>query len=291
VGEKSNIGWTDSTWNPVVGCLEVSPGCTHCYAASLHTRFHEAWKRGAFDDAPPQYHKPFREVQLIPERLGLPLRWTKPRMIFVNSLSDLFHTDVPDEFISEVFATMAATPRHTYQILTKRPARMRQWCDSYYGYPSGDPRPVLPNVWLGASVERQREADERIGYLLGTPAAVRFLSCEPLLGPLDLTAYFVPPCPSCGRRHLYSCEEPDRWGPFSWVIVGGESGAHLREERNAGRRMRMVWARDIRDQCVAAGVPLYFKQQSDVRAGQKSYIEEIDGSHTEWHQFPQAVAR
>jgi protein gp37 len=229
---------------------------------------------------------------LLPERLDQPRRWAKPRRIFVNSMSDLFHKDVPDEYIAQVWQVMATTPRHTYQILTKRPARMRSWLnrcarwDGYIthngepvssyggsglivGYPDAPvrrpgwdtgprggklrykPEPVswgwpLPNVWLGVSVESQQWADIRIPALLDTPAAVRFLSCEPLLGPVNLRTDLM-----VGM----ACDPPDGIG---WVIAGGESGP-------GARPMHPDWARSLRDQCQAADVPFLFKQWGEWR--------------------------
>lgn len=250
---STGIQWTDETWNPVTGCTKVSPGCDHCYAERITERFHG---RGSF-----------ATVTLHPERLDKPLHWRKPRRVFVNSMSDLFHKDVPDGFIARVFAVMAATPQHTYQVLTKRHGRMRSLLRSaemgeLFGQALQelvDHRGVrlnvqypLPNVWLGVSVEDQKRADLRIPALLETPAAVRFLSCEPLLGIVDLD--------SCAG---VSALAPD-WigGPsggsgaphplIDWVICGGETGP-------AARPMHPVWARSLRDQCSAAGVPFFFK--------------------------------
>ncbi len=269
MSDKTKIEWTDATWNPVTGCTKVSAGCDHCYAESIATRFAgtKAYPNG-FD------------VTLWPERLDQPLRWQRPRRVFVNSMSDLFHDQVPDEFIARVFAVMACSYRHTFQVLTKRPGRMRsllnspefvrlfdrefcsipdwndRWPDLEFA-PAGHvwhlENGPLPNVWLGVSVEDQKWANIRIPQLLATPAAVRFLSCEPLLGPVDLASWFhtseciasqEPPWCTC---HLLTGTSVD------WVIVGGESGPHARP-------MHPDWARSLRDQCVAAGVPFLFKQ-------------------------------
>lgn len=251
MSDNSRIEWTDATWNVVVGCTKVSPGCDHCYAERDVNRWNGD---GAFDT-----------VTLKPGRLALPLKWRRPRRIFVNSLSDLFHDAIPDEFIARVFAVMALTPRHTYQVLTKRHGRLRSLLndedfrslvsgeivgmavedgldDSHL---SGEARSYrdwwpLDNVWLGVSVENQQWADIRIPALLDTPAAVRFLSCEPLLGPVSLTA------------------TSDAWGKYlidrvAWVIVGGESGP-------GARPMAADWARTLRDECSDHGVPFLFKQ-------------------------------
>lgn len=282
MGDHSGIQWTDATWNPSTGCTRVSAGCDHCYAYTLHDQRHEAWKAGRMPNAPAQYHRPFSEVQLIPERLSLPLRWTKPRRIFVDSMSDLFHADVPDEFLDRVFATMALAPRHTFQVLTKRPQRMKRYLTweepsitrrgriqnqmDFLWARGGLPQRVvidqwpLPNVWLGTSVENQ-EAAYRIDWLVKTPAAVRFLSCEPLIGPLDLLERLLRPSDD-----------------LHWVIVGGESGPGYRS-------LDLDWARDLRDQCVAAGVPYFFKQVGGRTS--KAGGRELDGRT--WDEMP-AVA-
>jgi protein gp37 len=215
----TTIEWTDRTWNPLTGCTKVSPGCDHCYAKTMHERFNGP---GSFDT-----------VTLHPERLKQPLRWRKPSLVFVNSMSDPFHRDVPDEYIAYMFAVMGQADRHTFQVLTKRPARMRALLSRPDFFPRvKNDRPwPLPNVWLGVSVEDQKWADIRIPALRGTPAAVRFLSCEPLLGPIELD----------GLRAI------------DWVIVGGESG-------RGARPMHQEWANMIREQCAAAGVPFLFKQ-------------------------------
>jgi len=248
---STKIEWTDETWNPVTGCTRISEGCERCYIERTpplrmaHRRF-DSPQIGATTG-----------VRLHPERLRRPLEWRKPRRIFVCSMADLFHEDVPDNYIGSVFDTMASAPQHTFQVLTKRPARARTllqrwqtnaesdthfqaswrrhdmlWCDASL-WP-------LPNVWLGVSAEDQRWADIRIPVLLDTPAAVRFVSAEPLLGPIDLT-----------RRGLLAPDEFER--RLDWVIVGGESG-------RGARPMHPEWARSLRDQCTAAGVPFLFKQ-------------------------------
>lgn len=263
--DKTKIEWADATWNPVTGCTKVSEGCDHCYAATIAHRF--AGTRA--------YPNGF-EVTLRPERLDQPLRWKRPRRIFVNSMSDLFHKDVPDEYIARVFAVMALAQQHTFQVLTKRPGRMRSFvqdncrcgrhgamahlrsammwavsqanADRIPGVPDDAEQRIqraewpLPNVWLGTSVESQKWADVRIPQLLATPAVVRFLSCEPLLGPVELRSLL--PWQETGEAHQ---THPD------WVIVGGESGPKARP-------MHPEWARSLRDQCTAAGVAFHFKQ-------------------------------
>ncbi|MGG1598509.1 DUF5131 family protein [Paenibacillus naphthalenovorans] len=273
MGDKSSIEWTDATWNPVVGCTRVSEGCRNCYAYELHDRRHRAHTAGK--KLPEQYAKPFKEVQLFPDRLAQPFHWKRPRRIFVNSLSDLFHDDVPDDFIWSVFEIMAQSPQHTFQVLTKRPQRMAELLAGRYWRNLGTPDrpffariikgehragdvPFLPNVWLGVSVENQRAADERIPLLLQTPAAVRFLSCEPLLGPLNLARVE----PKDRNDVIINSLAGEYYVPFTildnrpridWVIVGGESGPNARP-------IHPDWVRDIRNQCQKAGVSFFFKQ-------------------------------
>jgi protein gp37 len=284
-----------------VGCTRVSAGCDHCYAFALHDKRHVAWKRGRWPDAPAQYHLPFARVQLLPERLEDPLRWRTPRRVFVNSLSDLFHTDVPDRFIRQVFQVMGAARQHTFQILTKRPERMQRFvtdlmaegnCATLCGETNGEtdaafpvragqslkqslqgspPWPLWPNVWLGVSVEDQSAAARRIPYLAQTPAAVRFLSCEPLLGPLDLTPWMT-----YGPEKAEWClAHYGRAQPFSWVIVGGESGKHARV-------MRLEWVRDLIGQCGAAGVAVFVKQLGGQWARQTGARDRHGGDPSEW---------
>ena len=231
---KTKIEWSEAVWNPVTGCDQVSPGCANCYVKT----FAERW-RGV---AGHPYERGF-DLQLRPDRLQAPLSWKKPRTIFVNSMSDLFHPDIPPEYLDRVFATMTEAAQHTFQVLTKRPERAAELADRW-AWP--------PNVWLGVSVENQRWTS-RIEILRTIPAAVRFLSCEPLLAPLDLGGLV----------------------DVDWVIVGGESGA-------GARPMAAEWARSIRDQCVAAGVAHFFKQWGDfdaagVRRGKKAAGRTRDG--------------
>lgn len=260
MADGSKIEWTEATWSPLVGCSKVSPGCDNCYAENLVNRF--AGTSAAFPTR-------FDTVSMRPERfLTLPLRWRRPRRIFVNSLSDLFHADVPVEFIARVFAVMALAPQHTLQLLTKRHGRMRSLLSSgafeaevrdvarsmKYGDGRSNPRMddrnyqtwPLPNVWLGVSVEDQHWADIRIPALLDTPAAVRWISAEPLLGPLTFRWATWQPLGGV-TDHLDGLRRLD------WVVVGGESG-------KGARPMHPQWARDLRDQCSEAGVPFLFKQ-------------------------------
>lgn len=220
---RSKIEWTDETWNPVTGCTKVSEGCEHCYAERITNRFGGP---GAFD-----------KVVLHPDRLEQPLHWRKPRRVFVNSMSDLFHEAIDATFIARVFNVMGEARQHTFQVLTKRPGRMASMVREYYRIVDCEP---YPNVWLGTSVETQKWADVRIPKLLETPAAVRFLSCEPLLGPVDLAL-------TLDGLDAY----PESL--IHWVIVGGESGP-------GARPMHPNWARELRDQCVSWDVPFFFKQ-------------------------------
>ncbi len=210
MGQGSNIEWTESTWNPVTGCTKVSPGCTHCYAERLSKRLQAMGQ--------PNYRRGF-QVSLHEHALELPLRWKKPQMVFVNSMSDLFHVEVPESFIRSVFEVMSRVPRHTFQVLTKRAERMAdldlEWSS---------------NVWAGVSVENTNYL-YRLDSLRRVPAVVRFISVEPLLGPL-------------GNVDLSG---------IHWVIAGGESGP-------GARPMDPSWVTDLRDRCVAAGVPFFFKQ-------------------------------
>lgn len=237
MSSNSSIEWTDATWNPVTGCTKVSPGCDHCYAETFAERF-----RGV----PGHPFEQGFDLKLWPSRLDLPFTWKKPRMVFVNSMSDLFHKDVPDDFIESVFTTMLGTPQHTYQVLTKRPERMRRWVANYlrfYKQPQ--------NVWLGTSVESADYA-WRADMLRETPAAVRFLSLEPLLGHI----------PAIVLRDM------------DWVIVGGESGP-------GARAMDPKWVRDIRDDCEYMGIRFFFKQWGGVR--KKRAGRELDGrTHDEF---------
>ena len=265
MSDKSRIEWTDATWNPIRGCSRVSAGCQHCYAETVAHRFSKPGMpyAGLIHPTTKGWNG---KVTFVPEVLDQPIRWKKPRLIFVNSMSDLFHETVSNEVIAAIFGVMAATPHHTYQVLTKRPDRMlvwfnwhaaevkkrdffgqRQWqvCEDEaaehieklpaIGCQSGWP---LRNVWLGVSVENQQTADERIPVLIQCPASVRWLSCEPLLGSI----------------RVESPNDPQwRLPQISWVVAGGESG-------RGARPMHPAWARSLRDQCASVGVPFFFKQ-------------------------------
>jgi len=295
----TKIQWTDKVWNPVRGCSKVSPGCANCYAERMASRFarpgdgYDGLVFAKRDGRAPGWTG---EARFIPEMLDAPLRWRKPSLVFVNSMSDLFHDDITNEQIAAEFGVMAACPRHTFQVLTKRPKRMTEWFEwatrdatdagsgrfnsqaeacrgeaidalqrlvssGYHplrseltGY---DSRWPLPNVHLGVSVENQAAADERIQLLLQCPAAVRWVSCEPLLGAVNLDDLW-------GERRVYRGDTVSGfldWEPsIDWIVCGGESGPNARP-------MHPDWARSLRDQCKAAGVPFWFKQMSGLRPG------------------------
>ena len=237
MAEQSGIEWTEATWNPVTGCTKVSPGCKNCYAEGMARRLQAMGQRN--------YRRGFR-LTLQPHMLERPLQWTKPRTIFVNSMSDLFHPGVPLSFIREVFAVMERAHWHRFQVLTKRAERLAQLAPAL-GWP--------PNVWIGVSVESDHYLS-RINRLREVPAPVRFLSLEPLLGPL----------PDLDLRDI------------QWVIVGGESGRRARS-------MHPAWATAIRDQCVRTGVPFFFKQWGGKK--RKAAGRLLDGR--EWNEIPSLV--
>lgn len=238
---STRIEWADEVWNPVTGCSKVSQGCKNCYAERIAGRF---WKDRKFSDV--QFHE---------DRLDAPSHWKKPRRVFVNSMSDLFHEKLNFSEILTVFYRMGIYDRHIYLVLTKRPQRMLEFFDYWKEHidwclANGNPffKPPLRNIWLGVSVEDQKAADERIPLLLQTPAAVRFVSCEPLLGAVDLSGYLTG-LYILGERPELTINEPS----LNWVICGGESGP-------GARPMHPDWARSLRDQCQAAQVPFFFKQ-------------------------------
>lgn len=316
MADHTHIEWTDATWNPVTGCSVVSPGCTNCYAMKLAgTRLQHHPSRFGLTRGSKAGPVWTGDVRFNTEWLVQPLRWRRPRKIFVCAHGDLFHESVPDEWIDQVFAVMALCPQHIFQVLTKRSDRMRAYLtatatpgritrpilDVAIADPSLfriDPWPVksigniddpqdvtialpLPNVWLGVSAEDQPRADRRIPDLLATPAAVRFLSCEPLLGLIDLRSH-------CDGWSFWNGLAGIRWhdgdgeGPaysepcakLDWVIVGGESGPDARP-------MHPDWARSLRDQCAAATVPFFFKQWGDWTS-----IYDRDGEDPDWRRCP-----
>ena len=255
MGDKTSIQWTEATWNPVTGCTKVSPGCAYCYAERI-TRRHKG--------AP---FLPDRTiVQPRSDRLNWPLKWKQPRLIFTSSMTDIFHEAVDFEFILRVVDVMRAASWHTFQVLTKRPQRMKEFVDRF--------GPLPENAWLGTSVENQRWAEIRLPQLVSVPAPVRFVSCEPLLGPLNLA-------PWLGRG-------------LDWVIVGGESGGpmtrRLVEKSALGwtpKEDSLIWSRSIRDDCAASGTPFFFKQWGGPRSS--SGGRELDGET--WNQWPREPCR
>jgi protein gp37 len=243
MSDGTKISWSDATWNVVTGCTKISEGCLRCYID----------RTPPFRMAQRKFNGPgigaTTGVKLHSDRLHIPLRWRKPRMIFVCSLADLFHDEVPDRFIAEVFAVISLAPRHVFQVLTKRHARLRMLLNTERFWSlvdeartmrghrplAGDAPHVLENAWIGVSTENQKWADMRIPALLQTPAAVRWISAEPLLGPINLHDEWLTP------------------NGLSWGVTGGESGHHARP-------MHPHWARGLRDQCVKSGVAFHFKQ-------------------------------
>lgn len=301
MGDGSLIGWTDATWPVVVGCEHVSPGCDHCWSAFLTSgrlskqpTYAGLATKGRFTG----------EVRILYDRLNWPLKWRKPRRIFVCSASDLFHKGVPDDFIADVFATMALAPQHIFQVLTKRAGRMRSVLNNpefqravhfavlrRSGGQASYPEWPLPNAHLGVSAEDQKWFDVRVRALLDTPAAVRWVSAEPLLGPVRLT-----PDDHTGHErdwdgspgyNCLDCSTEDELVPWyeqeappglGWIVVGGESGPHY-------RHMELSWLTRLVDDCRKADIPVYVKQDSGRRAGQQGRIPD-----DYWvHQFPAAL--
>lgn len=243
MASSTAIEWTDATWNPVTGCTKISAGCDHCYAERFSERF-----RGV-------HGHPFEngfDLQLRPERIEQPLRWRQSKMIFVNSMSDLFHKHVPLQFVDRVFETMEKAHWHRFQILTKRSSRLRSYVNARYSS-----APCPENIWLGTSIENG-EKKSRAKHIQTTNALTRFLSVEPLLGPI-------------GTINLDG---------IHWVIVGGESGP-------GARPMLIEWVREVRDQCRSADVPFFFKQWGGLRP--KSGGRMLDGR--EWSEWPQVILR
>jgi protein gp37 len=296
----SDIEWTGETWNPLTGCDRISPGCEKCYALTLAARLKAMGQAKYQNDGDPRTSGPGFALTLHPDTLDIPLHWKAPRRVFVNSMSDLFHKDVPDQFIDQVFAVMALTQQHTFQVLTKRPQAMKNWAaydflsetraeqigqaatflTRQWGWerpvvwdartderlrrdPNYDRRPwpgwPLPNVWLGTSIESDSYTF-RADHLRDTPAAVRFLSLEPLLGPI----------PSLNIDGI------------DWVIVGGESGP-------GARPMHPDWVCDLRDRCTTAGVPFFFKQwgawHDGSIAGRAEHVVTPDGKARTWSEW------
>ena len=242
MSDKSAIEWTDATWNPVTGCSKVSPGCAHCYAERLSLRFGRSVLPWTPENAE-------QNVILHPERLRVPFSWRQGRMVFVNSMSDMWHPLVPASFITQVFEVMRDASHHTYQILTKRPELMRAWFEGPGSAWAADP---LPNVWLGTSIENDRWV-RRADELRRTPAATRFISAEPLLGPLTSLEL----------------------NGIDWLIVGGESGS-------SHRPMQYSWVRQLKEKAEKAGTAFFFKQWGGPTP--KSGGRELDGQT--WSAFP-----
>lgn len=236
----TRIEWTQRTWNPTTGCDQVSPGCDHCYALTLAARLKAMGSKGYQLDGDPRTSGPGFGLALHEDRLGQPFTWKKPAVVFVNSMSDLFHDRVPLRFLKDVFEVMERTPRHTYQILTKRSARLARLAPQLR-WP--------PNVWMGVSVEDQARA-YRAARLLMVPAAVRFLSVEPLLGPVDLDYVEVGVAAAPVLVNVLRGADDHR---INWVIAGGESGP-------GARPCETEWLRSLRDQCLREGVPYFLKQ-------------------------------
>lgn len=241
MADGSAIEWTDATWNPVTGCTKITAGCDNCYAARFSERF-----RGV----PGHPFESGFDLTLRPERLAQPLLWRRSRMIFVNSMSDLFHKEVPSAFVDAVFTTMEKADWHVFQVLTKRSSRLKAYLVKRYAHTAPP-----AHIWLGVSVENER-GGARIAHLAAAPAAVRFLSIEPLIGPVGTL----------------------RLDGIHWVIAGGESGP-------GARPMHIDWARDVRDQCAAQKVPFFFKQWGGLRP--KSGGRSLDGR--EWNELPPAL--
>jgi protein gp37 len=290
MGDQSKIEWTDATWNPIRGCSRVSEGCRFCYAERVAARFsgigmpYEGLAVVKSDG--PHWTG---EVRFIEERLGDPLRWRKPRRIFVNSMSDLFHEKLNTDAIVRICEVMGRAKQHIFQVLTKRPERMLGLLTDLQAFGGNPPG----HIWWGVSVEDQATADERIPLLLQTPAAVRWVSYEPALGPVDFTAI------RRTRAEGFMRPLDGRFNKLDWIVAGGESG-------HGARPAHPDWFRSVRDQCVAAGVPFFFKQWGEWRPKEKRGYGSIgffnDGTEVErvgkkaagrlldgreWNQYPE----
>lgn len=264
MADNSGIEWTDATWNPLTGCTKISQGCKHCYAEVMAKRL-AAMGQTAYQRVVDDKGHWNGMIETVESALDKPLLWKKPRMIFVNSMSDLFHVNVPVSYVQRVFEVMIKANQHTFQVLTKRTDRMADILNSSAWWAGTEPE-ARKHIWIGTSVEDQRAADERIPYLTTISAGVRFLSCEPLLGDVDITPHHN----THGTR------------PLEWVIVGGESGHNARP-------MKYEWAAALRDQCQQAGTAFFFKQWGEhnsegLHVGKKSAGRLLDGR--EWNEFP-----
>lgn len=330
MSDKTKIEWTDATWNPVRGCSRVSEGCRNCYAEGVANRF--KGENQPYEGLIARTGQWNGEIKFIENGLFQPLRWRKPRMIFVNSMSDLFHENLHIEYIAKIFAVMYLAHWHTFQVLTKRAERMHEILNNPFfhdlvlnaalqyrknirlkdtGVSISDPtRFPHKNVWLGVSVENQETANQRVQWLMDTPAAVRWVSAEPLLGPVDLTRIIYPGLEQKSEFHPFLAYDtlrghmigPDDVGlpKLDWVVVGGESGSYARP-------MHPDWARSLKDQCVNAGVPFFFKQWGEFapnwcnddngqkipdsewidRMGKRKAGRELDGRT--WDEFPKGL--
>lgn len=238
----SAIEWTEATWNPTTGCDKTSPGCDHCYALTMARRLKAMGQAKYQADGDPRTSGPGFKLTVHPDTLQIPHQWSAPKTVFVNSMSDLFHPEVPESFIRDVFDVMVATPRHQYQVLTKRSRRLAELADRL---------PWPDNVWMGVSVETQPYAF-RVEHLRQVPAAVRFVSAEPLLGPVSLDLDGI-----------------------DWLIAGGESGG-------GARPVDADWVRGLRDECLAAGTAFFFKQWGGLHP--KARGRDLDGAR--WDQYP-----
>ena len=279
---KSGITWTEKTWSPITGCTKVSAGCKNCYA--------EREVEGRWSKNPKSvfYGRSFTDVQCHEDQLLAPMKWRDSHLVFVCPRADLFHESVPFEFLDRVFAVMALAPQHTFQLLTKRPERMHEYFEFHFtrskcGRLAGDMTGrrddaaglgdvrvsnmqfPLPNVWLGVTVENQDAADERIPLLLQTPAAVRWISAEPLLGPISFVGMFANPGDHRDGSNVLQA--------LDWVVIGGESG-------RPARPMHPDWARSLRDQCAAAGVPFLFKQHGEFIGGLMVNDDQIEAARS-----------
>lgn len=262
MANSSAIEWTDATWNPVTGCTKVSAGCDNCYAHRLANRLLSETYRATLPvvNTPANRADPFA-VRIWPDRLDVPRKWREPRRVFVNSMSDLFHADIPDGFVRECFQVMLKEDQHVYQILTKRPSRATRFLTSVARDLIG-PTGLPTHIWIGTSVENQ-SVDYRIRHLSDVPASIRFLSCEPLIGPLDLSGFLQP----LGNERIH------------WVIVGGESGPQARP-------VDPEWIRVIRDQCRSSSTPFFFKQWGGKTP--KAGGRKLDGET--WSEYPEIPA-
>jgi protein gp37 len=317
--KKHGIGWLNipgyvpQTWNPIVGCSNISEGCRNCYAERMAKRL-AAMGAAGYTDKTDTTGLWNGKTELLDAVLEKPPSWKKPRAIFVNSMGDLFHENTPDEWIDRVFAVMALCPQHLFIVLTKRAERMERYlatkstkgdaaiCRAINEIPAalGDRHGCLemplPNVWLGVTAENQSAADERIPHLLRTPAAVRFISCEPMLEALNLGEALDPCAPDCRREMVGTYPNRGHWHVpldkqmLHWIICGGESGP-------GARPMNPKWARSLRDQANLADVPFFFKQWGSALSGELGKGSGISGRRggdvldgERWHEWPEVGA-